>query len=180
MQFIRLPKVIHIAERVLPELVADWMNFKSVQNINISFIQNLQVNMQILWVIQWSKSWLPHRRTFRYFTHRAWAIWDLNNHDLFRIIPDPGSQKSITLSLESISTVPFQARASDVNIPEWGQHYSNRGMPWLISIYGTFRMTGDQPNKNPGTVFRCTADIFSNITDHEIKQPGMLVAQKTG
>jgi len=38
MQFIRLPKAIDIAERVLPELVADWMNTKSVKNIDISFI----------------------------------------------------------------------------------------------------------------------------------------------
>jgi hypothetical protein len=41
MQFIRLPKLIDIAERELPELVADWMNMKSVQNINISYVQKL-------------------------------------------------------------------------------------------------------------------------------------------
>jgi len=41
MQFIRLPKAIDIAERELPELVADWMNMKSVQNINISFVLKL-------------------------------------------------------------------------------------------------------------------------------------------
>jgi hypothetical protein len=41
MQFIRLPKPIDIAERELPELVADWMNMKSVQNINIRFVQKL-------------------------------------------------------------------------------------------------------------------------------------------
>jgi len=56
MQFIRLPKAIDIAERVLPELVVDWMNTKSVQNINISFVQKLQVNMLISGVIKWSKS----------------------------------------------------------------------------------------------------------------------------
>jgi len=109
--------------------------------------------MLILWVIKWSKSWMPHRRTFRNFTHRAWAIWDLSNHDVFRIIPDPGSQKRITLPLESISTVPFQARASNVNIPEWGQHCSNPGMRCLVSIFGTFRRTGNQLHKNPGALF---------------------------
>jgi hypothetical protein len=41
MQFIRLPKLIEVAERELPELVADWMNMKSVQNINISFVQKV-------------------------------------------------------------------------------------------------------------------------------------------
>jgi hypothetical protein len=52
MQFIRLPKAIGIAERALPELVADWMNTKSVQNIEISFIQKLQGNMLISWDIK--------------------------------------------------------------------------------------------------------------------------------
>jgi hypothetical protein len=47
MQFIRLPKLIDIAERELPELVADWINMKSVQNINISFVQKLGVSMLI-------------------------------------------------------------------------------------------------------------------------------------
>jgi len=56
MQVIRLPKVIDIAERVLPELAADWMNTKSVKNIDISFVQKLHVNMLISWVIKWSKS----------------------------------------------------------------------------------------------------------------------------
>jgi len=55
MQFIRLPKAIDIAGRVLPELVADWMNTKSVQNSAISFVQKVQVNMLISWVIRWSK-----------------------------------------------------------------------------------------------------------------------------
>jgi len=41
MQFIRLPKPIYIAERELPELVADWMNTKSVQGTNIIFVQKL-------------------------------------------------------------------------------------------------------------------------------------------
>jgi hypothetical protein len=41
MPFIRLPKLIDIAERESPELVADWMNMKSVQNINISYVQKL-------------------------------------------------------------------------------------------------------------------------------------------
>jgi len=38
MQFIRLPKPIYIAQRVLPEEVADLMNTKSVQNIDVSFV----------------------------------------------------------------------------------------------------------------------------------------------
>ena len=47
MQFIRLPKLIDIAERELPELVAHRMNLQSVQNINIRFVQKLRVNMLI-------------------------------------------------------------------------------------------------------------------------------------
>jgi hypothetical protein len=41
MQFIRLPKLIHNAERELPELVPDRIHMKTMQNIKISFIQKL-------------------------------------------------------------------------------------------------------------------------------------------
>jgi hypothetical protein len=47
MQFIRLPKPIDIAERVLPELVADWVDTKSVQSINMIVLQQLQVKMLV-------------------------------------------------------------------------------------------------------------------------------------
>jgi len=47
MQFNRLPKAIENSRRVLPELVSDWMNTQSVQNIDIRFVQKLQVNMLI-------------------------------------------------------------------------------------------------------------------------------------
>jgi len=41
MQFIKLLKLINIAERELPELVVNWMKKKCMQNINISFVQKL-------------------------------------------------------------------------------------------------------------------------------------------
>jgi hypothetical protein len=47
MQFIRLLKAIDIAERVLPELVADWVETYSVQSINIIIHQQLGVNMLV-------------------------------------------------------------------------------------------------------------------------------------
>jgi hypothetical protein len=56
MQFFRLPKTTDIAERVLPELVVNWMNTKSVQNIDISFVQILQVTMLTSCVIKWWNS----------------------------------------------------------------------------------------------------------------------------
>jgi hypothetical protein len=39
MYFIRLPKLRHDAERELLEMVPDRINMKTVQNINMSFIQ---------------------------------------------------------------------------------------------------------------------------------------------
>jgi hypothetical protein len=51
----RLPKARNIAERVLPELVADWMNTKTVQNIDGCFLQKLQVKIVISWVVNWLK-----------------------------------------------------------------------------------------------------------------------------
>jgi hypothetical protein len=47
MQFIRLPKPIDIAERVLPELVADWVDTESAQSINMIVPKQLQVNMLV-------------------------------------------------------------------------------------------------------------------------------------
>ena len=41
MQFIRLPKPKDIAERVLPELVAGWVDTYSVQSINFIVLQQL-------------------------------------------------------------------------------------------------------------------------------------------
>jgi hypothetical protein len=47
MQFIRLPKPIDIAERVLPELVADWVDTESAQSFNMIVREQLQVNMLV-------------------------------------------------------------------------------------------------------------------------------------
>jgi hypothetical protein len=47
MQFIRLPKPIDIAERLFPELVADWVDTESEQSINIIVLQQLRVNMLV-------------------------------------------------------------------------------------------------------------------------------------
>jgi hypothetical protein len=35
-----------------------------------------------------------------------------------------------------------------------------------------------QPKKNPGALFKCLADNFSNITNCEIQWPGMLFVRK--
>jgi len=180
MQFIRVPKAIDIAERVLSELVADWVNTTSVQSINMIVLQQLQVNMLVSWVMEWSKSEMPNRRTSRNFTNKAWATRDLNNHDWFRIIPDPGSQMRVKLSLESICTIAFQARASDVKTSQLGQHSSNRGRPCLVNVFGSFWGTCDQPDKKLEALSWCTADTFSNITNCDIQLPGILMAQKIG
>jgi hypothetical protein len=164
LQFNRLPKQIHNIEKVFPELVADWVNTWSVQRINNSFLQRLKVYMPIFSVIKLLKSWMCYQYTIWNFTSWAWTIWHWSYHPLFWIIPNPGSQKRISLSLESIRSITFQARTSNVNIPQWGQHSSNYFMPCLISIFCTFWGTWNQPNVNPGTLFRFAADIFLYIT----------------
>jgi hypothetical protein len=55
MQFIRLPKLMDFAERELPEQVADWTHMESLQNIQISFVQKLWVNIQVSLVMEWSE-----------------------------------------------------------------------------------------------------------------------------
>jgi len=177
MQFIRLSKPIDIHERVLLELVSEWMNTKSVQNTNITFVQKHLVNMIISSVITWSKNGISPLHTIWNFTHRVWAIGDLINHNMFWIIHNPGSQKRKTLSLESIRIVPFQAGTSYLKILEWGQHSCNCRLPCLFSIFGPLWRLGDQPNKNPGARFGFGVDIILSIIMCKIPQPARLVAR---
>jgi hypothetical protein len=79
---------------------------------------------------------------------------------------------------ESISTIQFQAGASDVKMPKLSQHSSNRGMPCFVNILGTFRGSSDQANENRRALGRFMVDICSNITYREIQQSGMLIARK--
>jgi len=172
--------LINIAERVLPELIADWMNTKRGQNNNITFVQKRWAPMLINWVIECSTRSMAYRRTFRNATHLAWAIWDLRNHHMIWIIPNPDSLKRMTLLLESIHKISLQARTGYVRISEWGQHCVNHGMPCLVHILDTLRRIRNQPNQNQGAVIRCTANDFSNTTNHEILQPGMQITWKIG
>ena len=91
-------------------------------------------------------------------------------------ISDPGSQQRVTLSPESISTIPFQAGASDVKMPKLRQHSSNRGMPCFVYDFGTCQGTWGHADENPGALFRCSVNIVLNITYCEIQRPGMLIA----
>ena len=65
-------------------------------------------------------------------------------------------------------------------MPKLREHSSNRGMPGFVNVLGTFRGTWDPPDKNPGALFWCMVDSFSNITNCEIQRPGMLIARKIG
>jgi hypothetical protein len=50
-------------------------------------------------------------------------------------------------------------------------------MPGFVNVLDTLRGTWAQPDKNPGALFRCTADIVLNITNCEIQRPGMLIVR---
>jgi len=60
MQFIRLPKPIDIAERVLKHLLGDLVDTESVQTINMIVLQQPRVGMLVSCVREWSKSGMPH------------------------------------------------------------------------------------------------------------------------
>jgi len=51
-------------------------------------------------------------------------------------------------------------------------------MPGFVNVLGTIRGTWEQPDKNTGALCWCAADIFSNITNCEIQQLGMLITRK--
>jgi len=154
MQFIRLPKWIDIGQRVLPELVADWVDTKSVQSINISILQQLLVNVLVSWAIKWSKTLMPHQWTLRNSTHSACTIWDLSNLDLFQIIPDQGSHQRVTLSPESISKIPCLARTSNVKMPKLRLHSFNSDMSCIVNVSCTYWGPGDQPDGNPSMLLK--------------------------
>jgi hypothetical protein len=69
----------------------------------------------------------------------------------------------------------FQARASDVKMPELRQHYSNWGMPSFINVCGTFLVPGEECAKNSGVHAMCVAEIISNDTNGEIQLPAILI-----
>jgi len=98
---------------------------KCVQNINTSFFQKLWVNLLSSWVIICSKSWMSDWRIFTYLTHLSWAISNLSNHNMFGIIPDPGSQYRIKLSLESISTLCQDTGVGIALVPTTEYHASS-------------------------------------------------------
>ena len=102
------------------------------------------------------------------------------NHDSLRIIHNPGYQKSIILSLELNSTIAFQGGTSEVKIPEWRQHVFTCRQPSLISPICTIRGCWDRPDKNPGALCRCPANMILNIPNCEIHWPGMFNAQIIG
>ena len=91
--------------------------------------------------------------------------------------PQPRPPKRITLSVESISTIPFRARTRYFKILECGHLCSNRGMPCLGRIFGTFWGAGVQRNENSGVWIRCLRDIFLSISYRDIQWPAMLIAQ---
>jgi len=178
MQFIRLSKPIDIAERVLPDLVADGVDTYSMQSMNSRVLPQFRVYMLVPGAIKWWRSGMPHWFTFSYFTHHTWAIWELSKHDLMWVIPYPGSQKRVILSLESICTIPFQTRTSNVKISRLRPHSLNQVMACFIDVFGIFWGSSDQPHENLGTLAGCLVDIVSNITDCEIWWPSLLIARK--
>ena len=101
--------------------------------------------MLVSWVIQWSKSQMPHWDTSGNCPHQAWVIWDLRNLDLVQIISNDGSQKRVTLSLESLGTILFHATASNIKKCKLRQHSSNCGIPCFVNLFGSFQATWISP-----------------------------------
>jgi hypothetical protein len=178
MQLISMP--IYIAERVVTELVVDWMHTNSVQNIESTFVRMLRVTSPIAWVIEWLNSVMPNRCTLSWLHigHEPYDPWAI--YDLYWTIPNAGQEKRISFSLETIITNPFQASTGYVKVTEWGQHCSTCRKRSLIRMSGTLCENGDLPNKNAEIFCRCPADIFSLIGNYEIQHPGMLIPRRFG
>jgi len=112
---------------------------------------------------------MTHWYSIRKFTDWIWAICDLSNHYLFRLIPKPGSQKPITKSLESNRSTRFQAMNIYDSISEKGHQSVNFFVPCCTCIFGTVQATEKQRNKNRWALYRCMADILQYITYCDIQ-----------
>ena len=64
------------------------------------------------------------------------------------------------MSLESLCTIPFQARASNVKMPKLKQHSLNYGMIGFVNIFGTSQGTWDQFDKSLDSFGSSAADIL--------------------
>jgi hypothetical protein len=136
--------------------------------------------MLISWRFECSTSWTPNRCTLMNFAHRVCVICCVSNYAVAGIIPQHGRQNCITSSLGSISTIPSRAVISYVKILEWVELYSTHGVPCLVQSIGIFQGIWQLSNKNPGALWRCTADIFSNIANGEMQRPGIPIAWRSG
>ena len=96
---------------------------------------------------------------------------------VIRILPNPGSQQRITFSLESISTITFQARSSSAKIPLCAQHSSNHTMPCNNRMYDTVLISEDQPNEHPCVLCKSVVHIFLFVPCCEIQSSDILSAQ---
>jgi len=94
------------------------------------------------------------------------------------MVPDAGGQQGVTLSPESICTIPSQASTSDVKMPKLRQLSSNCIMLCFVNVVGTCQGMRDQPDPNTGVLCTRPADILSNIANDEIQQSGMRITRK--
>jgi hypothetical protein len=163
MQLIRLSKPINIAEIVGPKLGSDGMNMKSMQNVYICVVQKHYANMVISWVIECSTGEMLPQRTSRNFTQWPCSPGYLMNHYLVRIFPNPGSQKRITLPVESVFTNLFDARNCYIKNVQWWQHSFNCWMPFLDNSIATTWSIGDQPNKSASGLFIYTVNLHLKL-----------------
>jgi len=138
------------------------------------------MNKLISWVTERSKRWMSHCPCVNNFTYWAWAIRDMTNNNMFWVIPDPGNQQRVTWSKKSLSSMSFQAGASYVMIPEWGQHSSNQVIPCLIVVCSIFFKTGDQPNANTDTFIMILVCNISDFANCVIEWTGILIEWKNG
>jgi len=127
MQLIRLPKQIDIAERELPELIADWMNTKSVQYINICFVLQLWVNMLISSVIKCSTSWM-----------RIWLAQLSLRQEADHVYSTTSCQCSSSCTLGDIPSVP-DALVQNQGPPELGDVSKGTEYIWKYPCSIMFR-----------------------------------------
>jgi hypothetical protein len=76
--------------------------------------------MPYFWVIMQVLWWILCEHCVRSIPYHIWVSWNLINHRIFRICPDPYSSVKILFSSACIFIDPFYHRTSKMQILGWG------------------------------------------------------------
>ena len=84
------------------------------------------------------------------------------------------------MSTEPISTVRLVAWPVDINFLEGTYDRVDGMVPSSIGVRRAFRWNRNEADEDPGTLKRCSQDIFADVSDADVQRPGPLISREVG